>query len=149
MEEWINQLQRNGYKLTRPRRLLLEYLESMERPFTADELYHELSRSGIGRATVFRALKLFLELDILVRVHLEEGCQHYQASPGFPGDDHHHDRIICRSCGDIQLLDQCPMRDDVSTIAHRSGYRLQGHHLDLYGICSRCDQKTHGLDAEE
>ncbi len=146
MNRFMEQFMKSGYKLTRPRRLLLERLEDLDRPFTAEELYEMMNREGIGRATVFRTLKLLLDIGILVRVHLEEGCQHYQLAAGLPGEDHHHDRIICRFCGKITDLDECPMRNDVAAIAKRSGYRLQGHHLDLYGICSRCDadnQKSH------
>ncbi len=140
LQSWIDQLKRNGHKVTAPRRKLLQYLDGRDAPFTAEEIYGELSATGVGRATVFRTLKLLQDVGVLVRVHLEHGCQHYQAAPGIPGDTHHHDRIICRECGDIALLDQCPMRSDVSDIARRSGFRIQGHHLDLYGICSSCEE---------
>lgn len=139
MDKFIEQVKKRGYKLTEPRRRLLERVQELERPFTAEELYEMMSRQGIGRATVFRTLKLLLDIGVLVRVHLEEGCQHYQLAAGLPGEEHHHDRIICRACGRITDLDECPMREDAAAIAKRSGYRLQGHHLDLYGICSRCD----------
>ncbi len=146
LQLWIEQLRKQGHKVTAARRRLLEHLVGREAPFTAEELHGELAMSGVGRATVFRTLKLLQDEGILVRVHLEHGCQHYQAAPGIPGAAHHHDRIVCRECGDIALLDECPMRSDVSEIAGRSGFRLQGHHLDLYGICRSCEGKDASSD---
>ncbi len=138
---WTETLKDKGFRLTAPRKAIVDQVSRYADPFTAEEVYQHLKKQGVGRATVFRTLKLLHELDILVRVHLEEGCQHYQlgvATSSHP--EHHHDRIICRMCGSISYLDECPMKKNVADIAKRSGYRVQGRHLDLYGVCRSCDQ---------
>ncbi len=139
-------IKQKGFRLTIARQNVVDMVCKSLYPFTAEEMYAQLKEQGIGRATVFRTLKLLQELDVLVRVHLEEGCQHYQLSAATINashchtEDHHHDRIICRHCGEISYLDECPMKTNVNEIAKRSGYRIQGHHLDLYGVCRGCDK---------
>ena len=142
LEEWVEKIRSDGHKITKPRLLVMETLSGLNVPFTAEELHERMISQGVGRATVFRTLKLLQDMGLLVRVHLEEGCQHYQVAAGLPGEMHHHDRIICRECGGMAYLDQCPIRQDVERIVERSGFRMQGHHLDLYGICADCDQAS-------
>lgn len=137
----LETLSKQGFKLTGPRRLIVNQIVAFRHPFTADEMYDSLKCRQVGRATVFRTLKILQDLELLVRVHLEEGCQHYQLAADLQSGGHHHDRIVCRYCGEIDYLDECPMKDNVQEIASRSGYRVEGHHLDLYGVCPRCTGK--------
>lgn len=136
-------VERAGHRLTEPRMELIRAVsEQNERPFTGEDLYDELRDTGLGRATVFRTLRLLLELNVLSRLHMEDGCQQYVLAP--PADDHgddHHDRLICRMCGRVAYLDDCPMEDAISGIAKRSGYRVETHHLDIIGLCARCDEQ--------
>ena len=53
--------------------------------FTAEDLRRKLP-SSIGRATVYRTLKILVDWDILCRVHLSDGDLRYQLSHV----GHHH-----------------------------------------------------------
>lgn len=134
-----------GHRLTEPRRDLIRAVSTQgERPFTGEDLYDEFRDSGIGRATVFRTLKLLLDLNILSRLHMEDGCQQYILAPrDTVHGDNHHDRLICRECGRVAYLDHCPMEDALADIAQRSGYRVETHHLDIIGLCDACDESPH------
>ena len=58
-------------------------MERMQ-PCSIEELCAELP--GVGRATVFRTMKLLQDLEAVCRVPLEDGTVRYQiATPG-----HHH-----------------------------------------------------------
>lgn len=133
-------LETAGYRLTEPRIELIHAVSAQaQRPFTGEELYEELRETGLGRATVFRTLKLLLDLNILSRLHMEDGCQQYILAPAdnHPGENH-HDRLICRLCGKVAYLDHCPMEEAIADIAKRFGYRVETHHLDIFGLCSDC-----------
>ena len=133
-------LEKAGHRLTEPRLDLIRAVSAQgERPFTGEDLYDELRQTGVGRATVFRTLRLLLDLNVLSRLHMEDGCQQYILAPRDAHlDENHHDRLICRECGRVAYLDHCPMEEALAEIARRSGYRVETHHLDIIGICADC-----------
>lgn len=138
-ERMIRSLEQAGHRVTEPRTQLIKAVAAQkERPFTGEALYEELKEAGLGRATVFRTLKLLQDLGILSRLHLPEGCQHYIVSPPEHQNRKHHDRIICRVCGRVAYLDECPMSEVIADIAKASGYRVETHQLDFLGVCSSC-----------
>src|SRR5690625_2583605 len=94
--QMVRSLESAGHRLTGPRRQLIKAVSAQsERPFTGEELYDHVKRSGLGRATVFRTLKLLQDLGLLSRLHLFDGCQHYIVAPvENPHDAHHQDRLI-------------------------------------------------------
>lgn len=140
-ERILNVVEEAGHRLTEPRAELIRAVSAQgQRPFTGEDLYDELRTTGLGRATVFRTLRLLLDLNVLSRLHMEDGCQQYILTPadGSQGENH-HDRLICRLCGRVAYLDHCPMEEAIAGIAKRSGYRVETHHLDIIGVCGECD----------
>ena len=91
-------LEQIGFRSTAPRRAVLCAIEGAAAPFTADELLGELP--DVGRATVFRTIKLLQELDLVCRVPLEDGGVRYRLS----GGNHHH-HLVCRNCGVVTEFD--------------------------------------------
>lgn len=140
LEQWlIRSLEEAGHRVTEPRTQLIRAVAAQnQRPFTGEDLYEELKHKGLGRATVFRTLKLLLDIGVLSRLHLPEGCQHYVISPPNHQDGSHHDRIICKECGRVVYLEHCPMSELIARIADESGYRVETHHLDFLGTCAEC-----------
>jgi len=107
--------------------------------FVGEALYALLRETGMGRATVSRTLRLLQGLGVLARLHLADGCQRYVLTPAAGGHDPaHQDRIICRECGRVAYLDECPMEDSLARIAQATGYRVDWHHLDIVGLCADC-----------
>src|SRR5438034_9656966 len=68
-----------GYRVTRPRRAILQLVEEQQGRFSAEELVERVQRvaPGTGRATVYRTLDLLAELRLVERVHLQEGSHSY------------------------------------------------------------------------
>ena len=64
IEPLVAALDRAGYRLTEPRRAVAELIVAREGHFSAADLIDDARarRLDIGRATVFRALDLFTEL---------------------------------------------------------------------------------------
>src|SRR5438045_9404169 len=91
----LEQLDDGGRRRTSARSRVVAAALRKDRPFTAQELVRELSRNGIGRATVFRALDLLVSIEVLSRVHgIAHGarCIRYTAC----APTHHH-HLLCRS----------------------------------------------------
>ena len=64
-------MEEQGHRLTAPRRAVLEAIDATVAPFTVEDLCDVLP--GVGRATVFRTIRLLQDLAVLCRVPLEDG----------------------------------------------------------------------------
>jgi Fe2+ or Zn2+ uptake regulation protein len=132
----ITALDRAGYQLTEPRRVVADLIGAREGHFTAQDLLDDARarRLGVGRATVFRALDLFTELSVLERLDLPSGEHAYV--PCEPSRHHHH--IVCSQCGRTTEFDDAGLAGAIEDIGRRSGWQVESHRLELYGRCPRC-----------
>jgi Fur family ferric uptake transcriptional regulator len=135
----LERLGREGYRLTGPRRTVLEDVVGRAEPFTSAEVWEAMrvSAPGIGRATIFRTLDLLSKLGVLQRIHndVEGGrCHTYLAC----GDQHHH-HLICNSCGRvIDFHEEKGLDELVREVEKRTNFRVEGHRLELVGRCPSC-----------
>jgi Fur family transcriptional regulator, ferric uptake regulator len=125
-----------GYRVTEPRRAVAELVDSRSGHFTAAELLRDARRGGLrlGRATLFRNLDLFTELGALERLELPSGEHAYVACA--PEQHHHH--VVCRNCGKSVEVQDSGLQSVVAEIAARSGYAIDAHRLELFGVCPSC-----------
>ena len=98
---------------------------------TAEELRERLPR--VGRATIYRSLKLLVEAGVLCRVLLEDGNLHYQLS-----HRGHHHHLLCVDCGASQDLLGCDIEDLLREVSTAHEFQLSGHWLEVYGRCRSC-----------
>ena len=131
-EQILDTLEEQGFRSTAPRRILATVIGDQERHFTAEGLRQQLPRR-MGRATVYRTLKLLVEAGVLCRVLLEDGDLHYQLS-----HHGHHHHLICVQCGSSQDLTGCDIEDLLLTTSADHGFELSGHWLEVYGRCRNC-----------
>ena len=95
--EWERHLAEAGCRITEPRRAIVEVFEGANGPLLPREILvrGRLTHPALGLVTVYRTLDLLTELQLLRRVHREDGCHGYLiASPG------HHHVVICQVCGE-------------------------------------------------
>ncbi|HEV8488746.1 MAG TPA: Fur family transcriptional regulator [Candidatus Limnocylindrales bacterium] len=134
-------IDRAGYRVTAPRRAVAGLVSGRTGHFTAADLVAEARarRLGIGRATIFRALDLLLELGILERLDLPSGEHAYVRCEPI-----HHHHVVCSSCGRATEIDDAGLRAVVDTIAERTGYEIDRHRLELFGRCPDCRVAAEG-----
>ena len=128
-------MDRAGYRLTEPRRAHARLVAAREGHFTASELVADArrNRTGVGRATVFRTLEVLEELGTVERLDLPSGDHAYVVCRR----SHHH-HLVCSQCGRSQEIDDAGLRVVVGEIARRTGYRVDEHRLELFGVCPAC-----------
>jgi Fur family ferric uptake transcriptional regulator len=139
----IDALDNAGYRLTRPRRAVAGLIDAHGGHFTASELESAARdrRLGVSRATLFRALELLTELGVVERLDLTTGAHAYvSCAPA------HHHHLVCSRCGRTADVQDSGVGEAVAEIARRSGYRIDSHRLELFGLCRHCQAKT-TLDA--
>ncbi|MFA7297627.1 MAG: Fur family transcriptional regulator [Dehalococcoidia bacterium] len=132
-----HELLRNGHRITEPRRALLMSMQAMGDHFTAEGL--AAASPGVGRATVFRTLKLLQEVGTVCQVVLDDGTLQYRLTPG----GHHH-HIVCSRCGAVNDFASCDIQGLLNEIADRTGYAIDAHRLEVYGRCAACRRTLEG-----
>jgi Fur family ferric uptake transcriptional regulator len=88
--------------------------------------------AGVGYATVYRTMKLFVEAGIAHERHFDDGQTRYE--PVAQGHDH-HDHLICRDCGHIFEFDDPVIEDRQSAMAAAHGLAIVAHRHDIWGSC--------------
>jgi Fur family ferric uptake transcriptional regulator len=131
-----------GIRMTEPRRIVLAEIARQRSSFSATELLDAVSRSApnVGRATVFRTLDLLVELGMIRRVHTETGTNwgHSYVLCGLSDAHHHH--LVCTVCGRVSDFEGCSVEGLIESLQGQTGFRVEGHHLELYGECESCQR---------
>ncbi len=130
--------QEQGMRMTHQRGLILNYLLSATHHVGMDEIYKALKPSGVGKVTVFRALKMLEEAKLIDRVTSSDGKPRYEVNYERP----HHDHLICIECGTIQEI-QWPQ---IEKIQEKTCKDLQFialfHRHEIFGRCKTCQAKA-------
>lgn len=132
----VQALSQQGYRVTGPRRALVRLIAGRKVRFTAADLEEDVASAtpSVGRATVFRTLELLLSLGLVERVHTEgERRDAYIVAEGV-----HHHHLVCSQCGVVTEVMGCMVDDLVSSLAQTADFQVEGHWMEIVGLCSRC-----------
>ncbi|NLI22707.1 MAG: transcriptional repressor [Clostridiales bacterium] len=128
-----------GLKNTKQRKAILNILVQSDDPLTADEIYIRLKAENteVSLSTVYRALELLCAHSVLQSVTLSgDNRMAYVLE-----EKEHHHYIVCSRCKRILPISHCPLQAFEKALAKETGFVLQGHRLDLYGLCPECQRK--------
>jgi len=105
----------------------------------ADELYRRARAKGlrISLATVYRNLKLFKELGLIVESNLGETHSHYEIKGTV---EHYH--MVCLGCGQVIEFDSPLIAEAAAGIQQENGFDITSIQLKLKGYCPNCKQKS-------
>ena len=120
-----------GHRLTGSRRAIFELLEGMEGGFSAEEI--NLALGGVGRATVYRTLRLLIKEGLLCKLFSDEGSPKYTVAKF----GHHH-HTICVSCGKVGEFRDSAVERLLKAVSADIEGTIVGHNLELYVNCSEC-----------
>jgi Fur family ferric uptake transcriptional regulator len=126
---------RRGFKCTPQRLAVLGILGESIRHLSINEVHKGVKRilPRTGLATIYRTLETLEKLGLVVRVHLEDGCQSYMVAPV----GHHHP-IVCVGCNRVVDFADCPIEDLSRRLSRKTGFTIKQHFLQLSGKCREC-----------
>ena len=145
VEDWSERvraaLRTDGQRLTVPRLTIIGWIAAQTTPFSAEALTAALAHhpAGVGRATAYRTIDCLRERGWLARVQTERGgCTYAHTLPG------HHHHAVCTRCGATLLLEGWSVLESLTALLARQGFCVQGHILELFGLCARCQAAAGG-----
>lgn len=119
------------------RTAVIEALAGHDCAVTALELDDELrSREPrVGRASIYRALELFEQLELVQRIETTRGAAAYER---VDPEGHHHHHAICRECGRMETFEDRDLERAISRISGEMSFDVSEHDVVLRGRCERC-----------
>ncbi|MFH1369087.1 MAG: Fur family transcriptional regulator [Elusimicrobiota bacterium] len=136
LSEFIKQ---RGLRMTGQRKEILEYLFNCREHMSPEDLYIKLRAKypKIGRATVYRTMKLLKDADLAVQVEFADGSKKFEHVHNKP----HHDHMICLKCGTSIEFCSPKIEELQEEMARKEGFTAKKHRLELYGYCRKCSHK--------
>lgn len=125
-------------KITEPRLLILQALQSGRVHVTAQEVFEQVLKidSTVGFATVYRFLRKLSETGHVTEVRMGGMPARYELTP-----KKHHDHMTCTHCGKICEFENQKIEKLQALVADTLGFILTHHVLELYGICPECQRR--------
>jgi Fur family transcriptional regulator, ferric uptake regulator len=138
LEKYREFLASKGLRLTRERSIIVEEIFSTHEHFDADKLIERLAQSRgvrrVSRSTIYRSLNLLEEAGLIRKVVRQDDREIFEHDYGYP----QHDHLVCRKCGDLIEFHNEAINDVLAQIARQHGFRVEGHRLEVQGLCDAC-----------
>lgn len=137
---------KNGYRITLPRRLIVQLLKQVAGHPNAKELYLRINKKHpeIGLTTIYRTLDLLVQLRIINKFDFGDGLARYELS-SLCRQHHHH--IICTKC--CQIIDYSDSLEKENyiekleeEISARYKFSISDYEIQFYGTCEKCNHMT-------
>lgn len=132
---WEQTLWSAGHRVTRQRADILEAICAGDGHTPLGEVYARVRKTDrmIDRSTVYRAVRLFVDLGIVVAADTGDGETYYEVAHLEP---HHH--LVCRSCGGEWEIGEKALQAMIAEVALHHDFRVDTDHLVLFGRCANC-----------
>lgn len=138
-ERIFDDLRQAGYRLTEPRRKLVDLLLSAEAPLTAEEIHQLAQRARLGAnlSTIYRNLATFTELGWLDALPGPSGERYYQVH----ATDEQRLSVLCLDCGQLTTL-QAGEANPLSAMVGELGFNTQSLRVTMAAHCDHvCGRK--------
>lgn len=136
VKEAFDRLRERGFRITTPRRQVLELLDGEDRAQSPYDIRNRLGERGIRMdvVTVYRVLEVLERLGLVHRVYSTGGFVRCRRSDL---EGHHH-HLVCTACARVTEITGDRVDGMVARVERDSGYRVAGHILEMYGLCRTC-----------
>lgn len=120
---------------TKQRRKLLDIFKKTSKPLTAEQILKscQVECPNMALTTVYRNLDRLIDLGQISKTVYPDGTARYTSS----SKGHKH-MVTCRICQAQVEVDFCPVQMSEELISQQTGYLIEHHYLEFYGICPAC-----------
>lgn len=125
-------------RYTRGRRGIIDALLAGGGPMTIPQILDD--NPHLAQSSVYRNLAVLEEVGVVTRIVTRDDFARYELAEDLT--EHHH-HLICSACGEVsdfslQPAIEAALDDALNDIARRSAFTVEGHRLDLVGVCTDC-----------
>jgi Fur family transcriptional regulator, peroxide stress response regulator len=130
----VQEKQKQDYRQTVQRQMILDEVRSAEGHLTAGELFERVRRKDprIGYGTVYRSLHLLAKHGLIQELTFADQASRYDRRTD------RHDHVHCLKCGSLADVDVPEALMARLVAEERSGYSIAHHHTVFAGTCPAC-----------
>ena len=131
-----NYLKQKGLKQTSQRNFILDKFLASKKHLSADELHAMVREHNpkIGFSTVYRTLRILSECGLAQEVNFGDGRARFERA----FDKKRHGHLVCSSRGKTEEFAIDTLEKSIEKIAARHGFKPEGHRLEVFGLCKKC-----------
>lgn len=129
-----HRLQQAHIRSTPGREAVLTMISRAKHPVSIQEIQTDRSVAALqlDEVSLYRITKMLTDNHILRQIDFHEGKFRYEL------DDNHHHHVVCTRCGRVKDVEVCLDEKTQATIAMQTGYNINSHALEFFGLCDRC-----------
>ncbi len=144
-QEWLSRLKDSGFRLSTSLRAVVEVLANTQRALNATQIFDLARKShpSLGLVSVYRTLDKLEQINLIQRVHQSKDCHAY-----LPACQGHQHLLLCRQCGLTWVFEGDELGSLIAKVEQESGYQVQDHWLQLFGICFECQSEASNRELE-
>jgi Fe2+ or Zn2+ uptake regulation protein len=128
-------LKAKGFKLTPQRSLILEIISgAAAHVINTEEIISQAreKQPQISASTVYRNLGILCQAGLIRRLNSVEDCCCYELNA------RHHHHLVCLKCHKVEVIDFCPINQEVQELADKIGFQMADHVFEIKGYCRDC-----------
>ena len=96
---------------------------------------------SLAQSSVYRSVTILEEVGAVSRIVTHEDHARFELAEALT--DHHHHHLICTTCGSVSDFElpgdaESDLDRSCASAAKSAGFRIDGHRLDLLGLCAAC-----------
>ncbi|PNU19259.1 transcriptional repressor [Geothermobacter hydrogeniphilus] len=137
LDDIIAKLRLRECRITPQRIAILKtFLHSEEHP--SIEQVHEQVKVHFpttSLATVYKTVTLLKEIGEILEIGFADGRNRYDGNRPHP-----HPHLICTRCKAIVDSDPSLLGEMAAEVERVSGYRIESHQLQFFGVCPACQR---------
>ncbi|MFH1057186.1 MAG: Fur family transcriptional regulator [Pseudomonadota bacterium] len=139
LDQMQEALRAGGHRLTPQRLAVLRILADSRQHPSVERIYQEVKRDfpTTSLATIYKTVTLLKELGQVLELGFADGGSRYDGSRPYP-----HPHVICTRCGAIVDPEFSGMGAMAQEMGLKSGFKIDYHRLDFFGLCPRCQAKA-------
>jgi Fur family ferric uptake transcriptional regulator len=133
-------IKKKNLRNTTEREVILQAIMASAEHFDADKLYLQLRQKNhkVSKASIYRTIPLLLECELIQQSFYQDGRIVYEHIFG----QGHHCHLRCLECGMVVEYSLEDLQRVEQKLSARYGFAVQGHRLEVYGICPQCRAKA-------
>lgn len=139
MQDMLAKLKSRDFRITPQRYAVVSILAKSAGHPSVDEVYQQVRTQfpTTSIATVYKTVTLLKELGEVLELGFHDGSNRYDGSRPYA-----HPHVICTHCSKIMDPELTQLDDLSREMARKTGYTIDSHRLDFFGVCPECQKKA-------
>ncbi len=129
-------LKEHNLKITKTRLIMLSILDKSSCPLSVEEILKHIKNKDVTLSTIYRILNAF-EKEGIVKKEINERKENIFSLT--QEEDKHV--LVCVKCHKMVPISGCPYHEANEEIEKATGFMINDHNTEIYGVCPDCQKK--------